>query len=90
MSLSVRPPVEQNCRRCNSPVARSKNFIRQSDGGLLDHDPVAWLQGEHVISGWPVLVMGRMPGAVRDCHAGPAESSIAIAMAHPSMSALGQ
>jgi hypothetical protein len=33
--------------------------------------------------------MGRMPGAVRDCHAGPAESSIAIEMAHPSMSALG-
>jgi len=24
---------------------------------------------------------GRMPGAMRDCHAGPAESSIAIAMA---------
>jgi hypothetical protein len=51
-------------------------FSRQSDRGLLDYDPMAWLQGEHVISwwkNWPVLVIGAngparratvMPGAL--------------------------
>ena len=97
MSLSVRPPVEQNCRRCNSPVTRSKNADCFSVGNRMAACSIMtrWL-GFRASTLSPVEELVGLghgvecPGAVRDCHAGPAESSIAIAMAHPSMSALGQ
>jgi integrase len=40
---------------------------RQSDGGLLDHDAMAWLQGEHVISVEELVGLGHGANARARC-----------------------